>query len=65
MSGSRPIGTWVTDMRHFLHASGAIPRDIPRPALNLALFLGAIVAWVSSGRAAAHSRTNVRMDQWA
>ena len=59
MSGSRPIGTWVTDMPHFLDASGAIPRDIPRPALNLVVFLGAIVAWVTSGRSVSQPRTNV------
>lgn len=51
--------TWVTDMRHFLDDAGAIPEDMPGPALNLALFLGAIVAWVTSGRSAAAQRTNV------
>lgn len=56
----RPIGgTWVTDMRHCLDASGAIPEDLPGPALNLALFLGAIVAWVTSGRSSPDPRTNV------
>lgn len=56
----RPIGgTWMTDMRHCLDASGAIPEGLPGPALNLALFLGAILAWVTSGRSAADPRTNV------
>jgi hypothetical protein len=60
MSGSRPMGnTWVTDIRHFLDASGAIPEDIPGPARNLGLFLGAIVAWVTSGRSVSDPRTNV------
>lgn len=60
MGGSRPIGnTWVTDMRHFMDAAGGIPEGIPGPALNLGLFLGAIVAWVSSGRSASDPRTNV------
>ena len=60
MGRSRPIGnTWVTDMGHFLDDAGAIPEDMPGPALNLALFLGAIVAWVTSGRSAPDRRTNV------
>lgn len=50
--------TWITDMRHFLDESGAMP-EMPGPALSLALFLGAIVAWVTSGRMAADERTNV------
>ncbi len=59
MGGSRAIGnTWVTDLRHYLDDSGAIA-DLPGPALGLALFLGAIVAWVTSGRSAADDRTNV------
>jgi hypothetical protein len=56
----RSIGaTWVTDMRHFLDAAGAIPESIPGSALNLGLFLGAIVAWVTSVRSSKDSRTNV------
>lgn len=56
----RALGnTWVTDMRHFLDGAGAMPDGMPGPALNLALFLGAIVAWVTSGRSAADHRTNV------
>lgn len=50
--------TWVTDMRHYLDADGAIG-DMPGPALSLALFLGAVVAWVTSGRSAAAPRTHV------
>jgi hypothetical protein len=52
-------GTWVTDIRHCLDASGTIPEDLPGPALNLALFIGAIVAWVTSGRSSVDARTNV------
>jgi hypothetical protein len=52
-------GTWVTDMRHFLDAAVAIPEGIPGPALSLSLFLGAIVAWVTSGRSSTDPRTNV------
>ncbi len=39
--------TWVTDMQHYLDESGHVA-DMPRPALNLALFLGSIVAWMTS-----------------
>ncbi len=56
---TRTIGNpWVTDMRHYLDDAGAVV-DMPGPALNLALFLGAIVAWVTSGRSTADVRTNV------
>ena len=56
----RALGnTWVTDMRHFLDGAGAMPDGMPGPALDLALFLGAIVAWVTSGRSAADHRMNV------
>jgi hypothetical protein len=51
--------TWVTDMRHFLDVAGEIPERIPGPALNLGLFLGAIVAWVTSSRSSTDPRTNV------
>jgi hypothetical protein len=57
--GPRLGGTYVTDMRHCLNERGAIPDDLPGPALNLTVFLGAIVAWVSSGRAGGDTRTNV------
>jgi hypothetical protein len=50
--------TWITDMRHYLDASGELP-DLPGPALNLALFQGSIVAWVSSRSAQGAERTNV------
>jgi hypothetical protein len=42
--------TWITDMRHFLDEDSFLVADMPAPALNLALFLGSIVAWVTSGR---------------
>ncbi|MHB9150700.1 MAG: DUF6933 domain-containing protein [Thermoleophilia bacterium] len=50
--------TWITDMRHFLDSSGDVP-DMPGPALSLALFLGSIVAWATSGRTSADVVTNV------
>ena len=49
---------WVTDLRHCLDASGALP-DLPGPALSLALFQGSIVAWVTSHSADSSKRTNV------
>ena len=48
----------VTDMRHYLDGAGDIV-DMTGPALSLALFLGSIVAWVTSGRSLADQRTNV------
>ncbi len=51
--------TWVTDMRHFLDPASRIAEDMSRPGLNLALFLGSIVAWVTSGRTVGDRRTNV------
>ncbi|MGH7321612.1 MAG: hypothetical protein ACRELA_18595 [Candidatus Rokuibacteriota bacterium] len=50
--------TWVTDMRHYLDGRGAMGK-LPGPALSLALFLGSIVAWVTSGRSLDDRRTNV------
>ena len=59
MGSDRRIGnTWVTDMRHSLDRSGAVA-DMPGPGLSLALFLGSIVAWVTSGRSSEDPRTNV------
>lgn len=51
--------TWITDLRHFLDEDGDFPADIPGPALNLALFLAAIVAWVTSHPPYEDDRTNV------
>jgi hypothetical protein len=52
--------TWVTDMRHYLDSDGSMAMDMPAPALNLALFQGSIVAWVTTLLALNGSpRTNV------
>lgn len=51
--------TWVTDMGHFLE-DRRLGQDMPTAALNLALHLGAIVAWMTSREAAGVQRTNVR-----
>jgi len=50
--------TWITDMRHYLDDGGHVA-DMPGPALNLALFLGSIVAWVTSHQLTRYPRTNV------
>lgn len=49
----------ITIMRHFLDEDDDIPKEIPGPALKLALFLGAIVAWVTIRKAGQIERTNV------
>src|SRR5262245_49426088 len=52
--------TWVTDIRHFLGEDGQLP-PLPGPALNLVLFLGSIVEWITSEpMVSAPERTNVR-----
>ena len=50
--------TWITDMRHYLGPDGRLG-EMPTPALNLALFLGSIIAWVTSRSSGRISRTNV------
>jgi hypothetical protein len=45
--GSRR-GTYVTDLRHFMTEDGDINYDLPRPALNLALHIAQIVAWMTN-----------------
>jgi len=52
------IYTMVTDMRHFLDDEGDLP-DLPGPALNIVLFLGSIVAWVTRLHATEPEVTNV------
>lgn len=43
----KPTG-WVVDMRHYLdEETGNLPDGLPTPVLNLALFFGSIVAWVT------------------
>ena len=39
---------WISDLRHFLDEEGEIPDELPGPALEMALFLGSIAAWVTS-----------------
>ena len=50
--------TMVTDLRDFLDDDGDLP-DLKGPALDLALFLGSIVAWVTRLHATEPEMTNV------
>lgn len=57
--GVTPMG-WVVDMRHYLDdKTGDLPDGLPTPALNLALFFGSIVAWVTDHLPHGDWHTNV------
>jgi len=45
-------------MQHHLDLDHGIAEDIPGPALNIGLFLGSIVAWVSTHKDRPKERTN-------
>lgn len=40
--------TWITNITHYLDEHGELPPDIPREALQLAVYFGSIVAAVTS-----------------
>ena len=50
--------TWVTDLRHFIDEETDDWGDLPGPALNLAIALGSIVAWVTDHLPAGELHTN-------
>lgn len=50
---------FISNLQHFLDEHGAIPEEIPGPALNIALFLGSIVSWVTSHQVGRYEQTNV------
>lgn len=50
--------TWITDMRHFLDEDGLMA-EIPTPAMNLALFQGSIVSWMTRMPITEIEQTNV------
>jgi hypothetical protein len=55
----KPVG-WVVDMRHYLDdETGDLPAALPGRVLNLALFFGSIVAWVTDHLPAGDEQTNV------
>ena len=35
--------TWITDIRHFLNEKGVFPDELPKPALNIANYIAAII----------------------
>jgi len=52
--------TWITNMRHYLDEQGQLPM-LPGPAMNIALYLGSIVEWLTSHpKSERLCRTNVR-----
>jgi hypothetical protein len=55
----RPEG-WVVDMQHYLdEETGDLPPDLPSRSLNLVLFFGSIVAWVTDHLPHGDWHTNV------
>jgi hypothetical protein len=52
--------TWVVDMRHYLdEETGDLSESLPSAVLNLALFFGSIVAWVTDHLPEGDWHTNV------
>jgi len=49
----------ISNMQHFLDEYGVIPAEMPGPVRNIALFLGAIVAWVTVRQVTHDEQTNV------
>lgn len=55
----KPTG-WVVDMRHYVdEETGGLPESIPERVLRLAVFFGAIVAWVTDHLPERDWHTNV------
>ena len=53
--------TFVANIRHYLNKDGTLPVNLPRPALNIANFLGKIIEAVTSPMADTENYfTNVR-----
>ncbi len=56
---TRPTG-WVVDMRHYIDdETDDFPESLPERVLNLAVFFGAIVAWVTDHLPEGDEYTNV------
>ncbi len=52
--------SWVVDMRHYIDEdAGDLPEVIPERVLGLAIFVGAIVAWVTDHSPDGDEHTNV------
>ena len=55
----RPTG-WVVDMRHYVdEETGDLPESLPERVVSLAIFFGAIVAWVTDHLPEGDEHTNV------
>ena len=55
----KPTG-WVVDMRHYIdEETGNVPESMPERVLSLAVFFGAIVAWVTDHLPEDDEHTNV------
>jgi hypothetical protein len=55
----KPMG-WVVDMRHYIDEdTGDLPEVIPERVVSLAIFFGAIVAWVTDHLPEGDEHTNV------
>ena len=51
---------WVVDMRHYVdEETGDLPASMPERVVSLAIFLGAIVAWVTDHLPEGDEHTNV------
>ena len=51
---------WVVDMRHYIDEdTDDFPESLPERVLNLAIFFGAIVAWVTDHLPEGDQHTNV------
>ncbi len=53
------MSTLITELTCYFDSRGELPSDLPGPALNLALYLGAIVSWATRGGSFEPERTNV------
>ncbi|HPQ39096.1 MAG TPA: hypothetical protein PLV45_01875 [bacterium] len=52
-------GLMIASLQDFLDNDGCLPEELPGPALNIALFLGAIVEWMTKCQPAGIEATNV------
>ena len=52
--------SWIVDIRHYLdEQTDDLPESLPGPAVNVALFFGSIVAWVTDHLPEGDWHTNV------
>ena len=58
----RGMNMMMTDIRHYLNEEGQL-EDLPGPALNLVLFMGSIVAWMTWLQPSNLERTNLHCER--